>query len=167
MTGRQLDHYCYFAICCRFVPLVDSLYPGGLYEGPYARQAAARYESVWLPLLASSPPEEAAALVPPIDVAYAWLCHRLAPTAYAADCQKCFGRALDPSEDQALSFDDGTSHRSARARKAWANMAGAGPYFPPPQPTSVLAVLALAKRPTLSLAQYNTAIEELTGDPKR
>ncbi|GAX85221.1 hypothetical protein CEUSTIGMA_g12641.t1 [Chlamydomonas eustigma] len=27
-------------------------------------------------------------LVPPLDVAYAWLVHRLNPTAYAADCNR-------------------------------------------------------------------------------
>jgi hypothetical protein len=106
-----------------------NLYAGGLYSGPFAEAAARRYEQIWLPLLAATAAKseaEAGELVPPLDVAYAWLCHRLAPAAYEADCKRLFGRTLDPlSSDQALAFDDGTNAKGAAAKQAWANNKGA------------------------------------------
>jgi hypothetical protein len=63
---------------------------------------------------------DAAQLVPPLDVAYVWLCHRLAPAAYEADCKYMFGRTLDPvNAEQALAFDDGTSTKGAATKQAW------------------------------------------------
>jgi hypothetical protein len=96
---------------------------GGLYSGPCAEAAARRYEQIWLPLLADTAAKSEAAageLVPPLDVAYAWLCHRLAPAAYEADCQRLFGRTLDPvNAKQALAFDDGRSTNGKVSTQAW------------------------------------------------
>ena len=58
-----------------------------MYSGPYAIEAARRYEEVWLPMLADRTPEEFARMVPPLDVAFAWLVHRLNPVAYVKDLQ--------------------------------------------------------------------------------
>lgn len=45
-----------------------------------------RYESKWLPLLASS--KRGTALAPPPDVAWVWHCHRLAPRSYARTARR-------------------------------------------------------------------------------
>ena len=50
------------------------------------REALRRYETVFLPLLASWG-DAAAPLVPPLDCAWLWHCHKLDPVAYARDCQ--------------------------------------------------------------------------------
>ena len=62
-----------------------------------------RYEHFWLPLLASldlrNDDDDDAGLVlcPPLDVAWMWHCHRLAPASYRRSCQLRFGSrgALD------------------------------------------------------------------------
>ncbi|CAI5468234.1 unnamed protein product [Closterium sp. Yama58-4] len=64
----------------------------GLYSGPAVRRAIRRYERCWLPLLDELQGGRLAAasrgggeaelpsyLVPPLDVHWIWLCHRLAP----------------------------------------------------------------------------------------
>ncbi len=82
-------------------------YAGGLYTGVFCVQAVHRYKTHWLPLLNARPSDPD--LIPPLDVAFVWLCHRLAPEAYARDCQKWFGKVLNPTTpDQALAFDDGS-----------------------------------------------------------
>jgi hypothetical protein len=55
-----------------------------------------RYVGAWLPLLAKMHASGAladAALSPPLDVAWLWHCHRLAPAAYARACRELFGVA--------------------------------------------------------------------------
>ena len=47
--------------------------PGGLYSGYYAIQAAQRYERYWTAVLKTRPVGKGgAAILPPLDVAYAW-----------------------------------------------------------------------------------------------
>jgi hypothetical protein len=52
-------------------------------------EALRRYETLWLPLLASQRGSAGGAaadgLVPPLDVAFVWHVHRLQAAAYAAD----------------------------------------------------------------------------------
>ncbi|GJP55945.1 hypothetical protein CLOM_g14956 [Closterium sp. NIES-68] len=86
----------------------------GLYSGPAVRRAIRRYERCWLPLLdelqggrqlagassssnsnRSGEAELPSFLVPPLDVHWIWLCHRLAPDAYARDCTAMFSRVLN------------------------------------------------------------------------
>lgn len=55
---------------------------GGLYVGAGCAEAVRRYTQLWLPLLNNTPEHERASLIPPLDVAFAWLSHRLAPAAY-------------------------------------------------------------------------------------
>lgn len=61
--------------------------------GPTLDRAIRRYETCWLPLLASQE-SGATALVPPLDCAWVWHCHRLNPIQYAQDCRTVFGKIL-------------------------------------------------------------------------
>ena len=54
-----------------------------------------RYETCWLPLLAKyGQGEEAEKLVPPLDVAWIWHVHMLAPVKYHKDCAKITGMKM-------------------------------------------------------------------------
>ena len=57
--------------------------------------AVARYEKLWLPLMVRNPNK---LLVPPIDIAWVWHLHRLAPLRYAAYCRERFHYILDPGK---------------------------------------------------------------------
>lgn len=75
---------------------VDS-YPHDLYRGPALHRAILRYENCWLPLLAEHGPYSNAGLplIPPLDCAWIWHCHRLNPVQYIRDCTACYGKLLD------------------------------------------------------------------------
>ena len=67
--------------------------PGGgdeLYCGSAC--AIDRYVNLWLPLVAENPE---AVLVPPLDIAWRWHCHRLSPLRYARYCYSRFGKRLE------------------------------------------------------------------------
>ncbi|XP_069133154.1 uncharacterized protein [Argopecten irradians] len=63
-----------------------------LYNGPIVRRAIYRYESLWLPLVAK---HNKNTLVAPLDIAWVWHCHMLAPVAYMRDCEKAVGCVID------------------------------------------------------------------------
>ena len=50
-----------------------------------------RYEAFWLPFLSENSELD---IVPPLDVHFVWHSHMLAPTAYASDCERLYGRIL-------------------------------------------------------------------------
>eukprot|EP01018_Ginkgo_biloba_P025969 Gb_06704 [translate_table: standard] len=86
-----------------------------LYNGPILLVAIRRYEECWLPLLASRDGQGAPGipLVPPLDCAWIWHCHRLSPIAYKDDCERLFGRLLDaPFVDPSMkdTAADGTAY---------------------------------------------------------
>ena len=96
-----------------FLRFVHSAPGGGdeLYLGRALPGAIERYVKCWLPLVAreGTPKKEGeAVLVPPVDIAWVWHLHRLAPRRYAAYCVERFGRVLDP----------GTSAFQAQAQSA-------------------------------------------------
>lgn len=76
--------------------------PGGgdaLYLGPLLPGSIDRYCRYWLPLVTTyykDPAHHTLALLPPLDVAWVWHLHRLAPVKYAAYCRTRFGRVVDP-----------------------------------------------------------------------
>lgn len=85
---------------------------GGLYSGPYAVEAARRYEQIWLPMLAQgSSLCDSFSAIPPLDVAFTWLVHRLNPAAYAADIKRIFGE-----EKSASALSRGYNSRQAPTR---------------------------------------------------
>eukprot|EP00198_Chlamydomonas_reinhardtii_P004087 XP_001693423.1 predicted protein [Chlamydomonas reinhardtii] len=113
----------------------------GLYEGHYAEQAIRRYWDLWMPLLLqhqrTRDPAQAALLVAPLDVQWAWFVHRLNPNKYLDDCRARFGRELHPaSPQQALGFSgcglgsggvQALSESEEYTRRAWAAAYPAGP----------------------------------------
>ncbi|KAL3161757.1 hypothetical protein ABBQ38_008852 [Trebouxia sp. C0009 RCD-2024] len=105
---------------------------GGLYEGRGAANAVQRYQTQWLPLLASALKEglDTSKLIPPLDIAFAWHVHRLNPVAYAADCQHAVGSVIQVDGVQAFKFSDGTDSQSRFARSYWRKKRVAGNFFP-------------------------------------
>ena len=84
-----------------FLRLVHSAPGGGdeLYIGCALPGAIQRYLNCWLPLLARAVGgnhEVGNRLIPPVDIAWVWHLHRLAPRRYAMYCTERFGRVLDP-----------------------------------------------------------------------
>jgi hypothetical protein len=62
------------------------------------RHAIRRYEMFWLPLVANqSESTQSEYLHPPIDIAWVWHCHMLAPQKYAEHCKSQYGRVLNHS----------------------------------------------------------------------
>ena len=84
-----------------FLRFVHSAPGGGdeLYLGRALPGAIKRYVKFWLPLVNHSGHESQgrAPLIPPVDIAWVWHLHRLAPRRYAAYCTERFGRVLDPA----------------------------------------------------------------------
>lgn len=78
-----------------------------LYTAEGMAPAIERYETRWLPLLAEH--RGVKALAAPLDVAWVWLMHALAPSKYAADFQRITG--VPASTIQA----DSPQHRSQAA----------------------------------------------------
>ena len=90
--------------------------PGALYHPTVSfRSAKARYERVWMPLLAARAAEDhgeeeekdesgrdeksvddRTILAAPFDVQWVHHLHRLDPDAYRSDCIRAFGRIVDP-----------------------------------------------------------------------
>ena len=100
---------------------VPGLLPGALYHPTEAfRLAKARYERVWMPLLAARAAKEdveeeeekdesrldessvfsdgRTILAAPFDVQWVHHLHRLDPDAYRSDCIRAFGKIVDPSD---------------------------------------------------------------------
>ena len=65
----------------------------GLYAGPEVANAIRRYEFLWLPLVAEF--GSRVQLEPPLDIAWVWHCHMLAPYNYHKDVHAIAGRVLD------------------------------------------------------------------------
>ena len=138
---------------------VPGLLPGALYHPTEAfRLAKARYERVWMPLLAARAAEDygeeeekdesgrdeksvdgRTILAAPFDVQWVHHLHRLDPDAYRSDCLRAFGRIVDPSDPflvaglgraAAGSAADARAEAAAEAaaRAAWAAAAPGQPF---------------------------------------
>ena len=96
--------------------------------------AVDRYERLWLPLVAAQDSLQPPTLYPPVDIAWVWHLHRLAPLRYASYCSERFGRILDPgssafrlqSSDAARAQGDAGS---VSTRDLWAAMHDCAPFF--------------------------------------
>ena len=68
---------------------VDAAKELALYSQSGMQVAIYRYETQWLPLLAKHAAQKQ--IAPPLDVAWTWLMHALAPSKYQADFQDITG----------------------------------------------------------------------------
>jgi len=64
-----------------------------IFVGELIEKAIFRYEKLWLPFLASF--SDTPNLSPPLDVAWIWHCHLLAPQSYGKDVELITGMFLD------------------------------------------------------------------------
>lgn len=79
-----------------FLQCVHNNHPCLLYSGPALQRAIHRYQHCWLPLLANFHDTNGfPTLLPPLDCAWIWHCHRLNPVQYHKDCESLYGRLLD------------------------------------------------------------------------
>ena len=98
-----------------FLALVDE-HPH-LYSGPVLKNAIRRYELCWLPFISrhqhtSGQPQILAA---PLDIAWVWHVHMLAPYAYEQDCNNiCHGLV-----DHCSLSPDQRHHGLKRAKSLW------------------------------------------------
>ena len=75
-----------------FLALVDD-YPS-LYAGPVLKNAIRRYEMFWLPLAAKQG-MDSRLLAAPLDIAWVWHLHMLAPQEYEQDCMNIVSQVVD------------------------------------------------------------------------
>ena len=93
--------------------------------------AKARYEHVWMPLLASENSASPRKLAAPLDVQWMHHLHRLDPDAYRVDCERAFGRLVDPADPFLVAGDGAPSDDQAAesfARGAWNAAAPEWPF---------------------------------------
>ena len=115
-----------------FLRIVHSAPGGGdeLYLGRALPGAIERYVKFWLPLVSHSIGSEGrgdAPLIPPVDIAWVWHLHRLAPRRYATYCTERFGRVLDPAT---AAFQAQTaSDADDETRRLWRQRFGDEPFF--------------------------------------
>ena len=74
-----------------FLRMVDN-FPG-LFNAHTLHYAIFRYETYWLPFACKQP--ETAVLAAPLDIAWVWHVHMLAPHAYERDCLNILGKVID------------------------------------------------------------------------
>ncbi|XP_062595777.1 uncharacterized protein LOC134257152 [Saccostrea cucullata] len=83
-----------------FLKTIDE-YPS-LYGGPVLKYAIFRYETLWLPFAAE---HKDLTLTAPLDIAWVWHCHLLAPVMYVSDCLRTcnteVNHSLTPTVDAA------------------------------------------------------------------
>ncbi|CAI5521679.1 unnamed protein product [Closterium sp. Naga37s-1] len=109
--------------------------------------SANSYERCWLQLAGRLSDDEMCRLLPPIDVEWVWLCHRLNPEAYSRECGARVGRVVeqavfdtsecDPSHHPATnhaacssssSSGGGREAAEAAARRVWDRLFPHEPY---------------------------------------
>ena len=121
-----------------FLRLVHSAPGGGdeLYLGRALPGAIERYLEFWLPLVDREGGGEGdKRLIPPVDVAWVWHLHRLAPLRYAAYCTERFGRVLDPTtaafQAQSEAAEADAASAEGETRRLWQHHFGEVAFFQP------------------------------------
>ena len=164
LPSLSVDLVQYSTQLLRLLHAADVWPLGGLYKGLYAYEAARRYVSIWLPLMASCrDDEDRQKLIPPLDIQFVWLVHRLSPISYQCDTKALNGgepmNAL-PSSDPLLgpfSFTDGLVSDSSNpwvhhTIKRWEDVAGPSEPFFPPRPLAELEKDGRLQDPGLMLS---------------
>ncbi|KAL9978364.1 hypothetical protein ACROYT_G015865 [Oculina patagonica] len=95
-----------------FLEEVDEF--SGLYAGPILRNAIRRYEVFWLPLAAKQG-KESRLLAAPLDIAWVWHVHMLAPDSYEQDCLNIVSQVIDHTPMNRYQREEGLQ----RARHLW------------------------------------------------
>eukprot|EP00250_Pteridium_aquilinum_P017833 c23794_g1_i1 orf=101-2452(+) len=115
-VGLGLDLIAAAQSQLRFLAAVHH-HPHHLYHGPALRRAIRRYENYWLPLLAEHGTYSSTGLplIPPLDCAWIWHCHRLNPVQYIKDCKSSYGKLLDARN----TFADTDSEAVAYTQQLW------------------------------------------------
>ena len=120
------------------VAFLKEVHAHGLSLSRPSSESLRRYETLWLPLVAASTDSSTGPLIPPLDIAWVWHCHRLAPDAYERVCLARFDRLLDQAD---AAFQAQTEHGgtppdgSESTRRLWADMYPEEPFFLPDGPT--------------------------------
>ena len=83
------------------------------------QHAIRRYIKYWIPLAAAH--NKTSRLRPPIDIAWVWHCHMLAPHRYAKDCQTLVGKLIDHRVVSIVSANEMT-------RKLWSESHPTEPF---------------------------------------
>ncbi|CAI7741642.1 unnamed protein product [Closterium sp. NIES-53] len=83
-----------------------------------------RYEWCWLQLAGRLSDDEMCRLLPPIDVEWVWLCHRLNPEAYSRECEAMVGRVVEQAVLDASECD--SSHHPAANPAGCSSSSGGG-----------------------------------------
>ena len=92
-----------------------------LHTGPHIKNAIRRYELFWLPLATRSYADEIAA---PLDIAWVWHAHMLAPKRYEEDCT----RVVSSHVDHKLMVGKKREKCLATAREIWRQLYPAEPF---------------------------------------
>jgi len=122
-----------------FLRLVHSSLGDHLYIGKALPVAIGRYVRLWLPLVAEQCDHVSGTntLVPPIDIAWIWHLHRLAPQHYARYCTTRFGRILEPGKAGIFTLQrDGYAQTTAEmeelaliTQRLWSKKYGSESFF--------------------------------------
>ena len=131
-----------------FLALVDD-YPG-LYAGPILKNAVRRYEVFWLPLAA----KQGSAIklfAPPLDIAWVWHLHMLAPHDYELDCMNIVSQVVDHKPMNRYQRIQGLQN----ARRLWQDAYPAEPFeVDLNQPTPFFMPYVLKIRYDIEKASY-------------
>ena len=95
-----------------------------------------RYEKLWLPLVSK---HEDLILIPPLDIAFVWHVHRLAPLQYSKFCKQHFHKILNSNtfsfqtnnKQPTLLANESITEPSAqiRTRLLWKEATNNAPFF--------------------------------------
>ena len=168
----DIDLLCVRVSQQRFELSIDSLRLA--IDSLCVRVSKQRYEQLWLPLVVSlvASHTDDTPLVPPLDIAWVWHLHRLAPLKYAAYCRQRFGTILDApaSAFRLQSLDnlkDEDDSDCIATRAAWARAYPTEPFFlpasglpssaPPEQPCLFEQIVATSVRQRTFLWQVSGA----------
>lgn len=91
-------------------------YPN-LHAGPLLREAIRRYEQLWLPLAARHSTHSQMAA--PLDIAWVWHVHMLAPYHYEKDCANVVSKIVDHSPLDVSQRQEGLQNAERLWRKAF------------------------------------------------
>ncbi|XP_078366083.1 uncharacterized protein LOC144650309 [Oculina patagonica] len=114
-----------------FLKLVDE-YPS-LYTGPVLKNAIRRYETLWLPLASKQgetrskgqeTTKSSGVLAAPLDIAWVWHVHMLAPHYYEKDCMNVVSNLVDHAPLNSSQREEGLQE----ARRVWRRMYPVDPF---------------------------------------